>query len=361
MDSASTISLDIAGRRFPTWKSASIIFDMETLVTRATFNLYDPDALFSIGGDDFVTGQPCAVSIINNLRTAPDQVLDGYIIRRRRGLSGSRNVLTVEVADKLVDLLDCSAIHKSRTWIRKPFSFIIRDLLFPFSLTLDSTALQTDPVITKFTLQSGESAFDAIERLCRAQAVLPLSSLTGTLVLGNSASLAERSAEDLEVGVNIKELDEEVDWSEQFSEITVLGQSSGDGKRWTKEMLQAAATARDTGVTRYRPKVIISENKATRELLIKRVNWETQVRSGRATTYVATVRGWYQKNRAGVPMVLWQKNQRVNLRCAEWGLNEERLITKVELTIGDGGELAKLTLKHPDIFSAQPGLVVDLT
>ena len=360
-ENQSTIALQIGAQRFEGWESVSMVFDMESLVSTFSFGLYDPDRLLSVDADDFPAGQACKITITNQLRPSPEIVIDGFIVRRRRSLSKSSNSLTVEGADKLVDLADCSATHTSRTWIRKSFSGIVRDLATPFGVTVNSSALQGDPLIDKFTLQSGESAFDAIERLCRSQAVLPLSDFAGNLVLGYAATAAERAAVDLELGVNLLLLDEDVDWSERYSDYTVLGQSAGNGNRWTAEMLQSSATARDTGISRYRPKIIISENRATKEIMIKRVRWEAQVRSGRSTEYTATVRGWYQTNALGTPVALWQKNQRVTLKCQEWGVNQDMLITKVSLSLDDSGEITRLSLKHPDVFKAQPGATVDLS
>ena len=361
-ENQSTIALQIGAQKFEGWESVSMEFDMESLVTTFSLGLYDPDLLLSVDADDFQAGQACKISISNQMLPTPEVVIDGFIVRRQRSLSGSSNVLTVEGADRLVDLADCSATHTSRTWVKKSFAGIVRDLAAPFGITVNSLALQGDPLIDKFTLQAGESAFDAIERLCRSQAVLPLSNFAGDLVLGYAATAAERAVENLEIGINLLSLDEDIDWSERYSDYTVLGQSAGNGRKWTAEMLQNSATSRDTGISRYRPKIIISENRATREIMIKRVRWEAQVRSGRSSGYTATVRGWYQTNALGAPVSLWQKNQRVPLRCTEWGLlNKELLITRVSMSLDAGGEITRLTLKHPDVFKAQPGEVVDLS
>ena len=373
-ENQSTIALQIGAQRFEGWESVSMEFDMESLVSTFSLGLYDPDRLLSVDADDFPAGQACKISITN--KTIPisyisqggtgfqtsETVIDGFIVRRRRALSRSSNVLTVEGADKLVDLVDCSAEHTSRTWMKKPFSGIVRDLVAPFDITVNSLALQGDPLIDKFTLQSGETVFDAIERLCRSQAVLPLSDFKGNVVLSYAATKAEPAAAWLMLGVNLLSLEENVDWSERYSKYTVLGQSAGDGKKWTTEMLQSSATARDTGITRYRPKIIISENRATNEIMIKRVRWEAQVKSGRSTEYTATVRGWYKTNLSGQPDSLWQKNEKLILRCTPWGIySQELLITKVVFSLDDSGELTQLTLKHPDVFKAQPGAVVDLS
>ena len=366
MNLDSTISLQVGGTDFQGWKSVEAVFDMEALTPTVSIAAYDKDASLIPGlgmdasGSPFPPGESCSVSIQNPAVMGTTRVLDGFIVARRRTIDGGSSSLELTAADKTIDLLDCSAIHASRTWFKKPFSKIARDLASPFGIVVDSSRLQGDGLIEKFTLQAGESPFDAIERLCRSQGVLPGSNFDGALVLGYAATVGERAVEALEVGKNVLRAEEIIDASERYSEYTVIGQGAGAGKKWTRQMLQAAATARDTGVARHRPKLLIAENKITNDVAIQRVKWEAQVRSGRSTEYQVSVRGWYQKP-AGIPVRPWQKNERVSFTCSEWGVSREFLVTRVEMSLDAQGERTKLTLKHPDIFNPQPGLVVDLT
>jgi len=356
----SIINLELNGRVFSGWKSLGIAFDMEALSTAFNFNLYDKGSVVS---DEFKTGFASRVLIKPNVESPFEDLLaDGYITKIDRSISGESTSMSIEGSDKLIDLVDCSALHTSQTWTNKRFTLIVRDILAPFGLDVDITQLTADPKIEKFTLQSGESAFIAIERLCRSQAVLPLATVDGVLLLGYSANEFDRTLVNLEVGVNVKSLTESSSWQSRFSRYIGRSQTTGRGKRWTAKMLQCAAEAVDSGVTRYRPLLFIAENKADNALLGKRVNWEAQVRSGRALEHVVTVDGFYQKADDGEPLTLWQKNKRVNLKCEYWNLDIERLITKVDFSLNEGGgELTTMTLKHPDIFKPDPSATVDLT
>ena len=334
-------------------------FDMEELSTSFSFNLYDKNSVvsdaFKVGFDARVFSKPNEESPFNDL------LVDGFVTKIDRSISDTATSMSIEGSDKLIDLVDCSALHDSQTWTNKKFTAIVRDILTPFALSVDTNQLRDDPKIEKFTLQSGESAFNAIERLCRSQAVLPLATPDGVLVLGYSANEFERSIVNLEVGVNVKSLVETSSWQSRFSKYIGRSQTTGNGKRWTAKMLECAAEAIDAGVTRYRPLLFIAENKADTALLGKRVNWEAQVRSGRALEHVVVVDGFYQKGDDDEPLTLWKKNTRINLKCEYWGLDIERLITRVDFALGSAGELTTLTLKHPDIFKPDPSDKVDLT
>ena len=356
----SVIELALNDTVYSGWESFSLTDDMEALSTSFGFKLYDKGGEIA---DAFKAGFASKI-FVRPSATSPfqEEILDGFITSVDKTLSGTSTSMTVEGNDKLIDLVECSALHRSQTWVNKRFSLIVKNILAPFSLDLDASQLLSDPKIKKFTLQSGESAFGAVERLCRSEAVLPLSTYTAALLLGYAADEDDTTIVSLEVGKNIKTFSESSSWQNRFSRYIGRSQTSGGGKRWTAEMLRCAAEATDEGIDRYRPLLFISENKADTRVLGKRVNWEAQVRSGRGLTHTVSVDGFYQKAEDGEPLTLWQKNKRVQLKNQYWGIDIERLITKVVFSLtASGGEKTVLTLKHPDIFKPDPSAKVDLT
>ena len=354
----SSIRLSLTGTFFSGWERVSLDFDMEALNSAFSLDLFDKEGAVTSG---FKTGLDCDIYITNTDYGVDQKVIPGFITNTTRAIADTTNTMTVSGSDRLVDIVDCAALYEQKTWLNKRFSSIITDLLKPFSLKVDIRELRDDPIIKKFTLQSGETAFSSIERLCRSQAVLPLSTFDGDLLLTYAADMAKRALVDLELGVNIKRLTETADWTERFSEYIGVGQYPGGGKKWTKQMLQGKSVAEDVGVTRYRPMLFVAEGKAERASLDKRVRWEAQIRSGRATEYSVEVDGWFQKDPFGRPLKLWEKNERVNLKADYWDIDKDLLITKVAMSLNENGEMTTLTLKHPDIFKPDPTEKVDLT
>ena len=354
----STVSLEVNDTFLTGWKDFKAEFDMEVLPASFEFGLYDKEKSLT---KLLQTGLAARVSILDPFFGARHQLIDGFLQRVPRSLGSVENKKSLFGHDRFIDVVECSVVRRAQTWWRKRFASIVADILEPFELAVDKSQLKSNPRIDKFTIQSGETAFSAIERLCRNQAVLPLSTVENNLLLGYAADSDTVASENLEVGVNIEGIGEDTSWGERFSEYIGLGQQAGNGRRWTKEMLQGRAVAKDAGVTRYRPKLFIAESRADNKILRKRVNWEAQVRSGRSTVHTVLVSGWYQKSIDGRPLRPWVKNERVNLRVAEWDLNVQRLITKVAYSLGKKGELTTLTLKHPDIFKADPRETVNLT
>lgn len=350
----STLEILVNGELFSGWKSASFSTDMEALSSSFFVNARDDENVLA----DLQAGAVCKVYVINGNRK--DTLLDGYIVRRSQSLSATSHDVSISGNDKLIDLVDCSAVRENRSWVKKRFSRIIKDLADPYGITVDVSDVTEDVVIERMTLQPGESSFDPIDRLCRSQAVLPLGTLDGSLKLTYAASETDRAFVDLVVGENVKDVSSETDWSERFSDYTVLGQAAGRGKRWTKEMLQGKGYATDETVTRHRPLLFIAENRSNSTELAKRAAWEAQIRAGRADEQRVTLQGWYQKDANGNIQGLWEKNKRVTLVVPDWNLNVDRLITSVSFSLDESGEQTVLGLRHPDIFKADPTAKVDL-
>ncbi len=347
---SSTLELLVNGKLFSGWKSATFSSSMEALSSTFAISARDKDNSLA----ELEEGVPCVAYAVNG--SSKDKLLDGFIVQRRESITSTAHTVSISGSDKLIDLVDCAVVRENRSWIKVRFSRIIKDLADPFSVVVDTSDLSDDPIIDKMTLQSGESPFAAIDRLCKSQAVLPLGAYDGTLLLTYAADQDDRFETDLVLGENIKEFSRDSDWSEVFSEYTTLGQAAGRGKRWTEAMLQGKAVATDENVTRYRPQLFIAETRSSKTELTKRVAWEAQIRAGRATSQTVTLKGWYTNGS------LWEKNKRVRLRVPEKSINEDRLIVNVSFTLDNSrGEETTLTLRHPDVYKADPTLKVDLT
>jgi prophage tail gpP-like protein len=104
-------------------------------------------------------------------------------------------------------------------------------------------------------------------------------------------------------------------------------------------------TAKDPGVTRYRPKVIIAEAESDDSTAANRADWEMRRRAAKATKATITLTGWRQRDGS-----LWVPNLMVNTRSPYLAVDRDLIISEVEFTYGETGEQTKLTLTLPDAF-----------
>jgi prophage tail gpP-like protein len=143
-------------------------------------------------------------------------------------------------------------------------------------------------------------------------------------------------------------LDDGDDWDEEDFEDWDGEPGSGtdrDADRGAAVITQVVSQARDYGITRYRPKVIIAETQADDLGAEKRADWEMRRRIAEGLSAKVTVTGWRQENGR-----LWTVNEMVDVDVPWLGLEREMLIGEVEYSIGEGGEIATLSLTLPDAF-----------
>ena len=115
--------------------------------------------------------------------------------------------------------------------------------------------------------------------------------------------------------------------------------------RGVTAITQIVGTARDPGITRYRPKVIVAEAQADDDNADHRADWELRRRIARAVRANVTVNGWRQENGE-----LWATNLMVYVNVPWLGLDREMLIGEVGFSIDDSGEITTLDLTLPDAF-----------
>lgn len=352
------VQLEVDGKNFQGWKKVTIKHSMETLCGAFSIELYDKQDSQT---NDIDEGSACKISLVNDETKARDLILTGYIDEVNRRESSSSTSMTIKGRDRTSDLVDCSAEHTSNTWIQVRLQDLCKELADPFGILVDDSELEQLDPIKKFTLQMGETAYSAIERIIRSKAVLATTNSDSDLVLTYSADASTKSEENLEVGKNVLEIEETRTSQKRFSKYICRGQTSGRGKKWSKQNTRLIADAIDEEITRYRPHIFMAENKATSDGLKARVAWEAQIRAGRARVYTVTVKGWYQTDYFGAKVKPWEINERVNLKWTRRNIDKQFLITSVAHRLAEGtGRTTTLVLKNVDIFKANPTEKVQL-
>lgn len=361
------------------WTSMSVTRSMETGSGSFTITLADVDREgqeeFRSKVRDIREDSPCRVYIqaapdIESGQPSPDVSIDqplmtGYINSITRSRSGEQTSLTISGRDKTQDLIDCSAITKSNGWTEAKLERIATDLAQPFDVFVDDRTDAVEPFKT-FSVQSGETAFETIERACRLVGVLPIPNRFGDLVLTYATEPDTPGTDPLESltntvldlveGENILEINETKTSTERYSEYLVKGQDSGRGKKWDSTTLRVRGNSRDSGVNRHRPLVITAEGKTTAKKAQVRANWEAQVRRGRSAEYTVTVQGWFQAP-PGVSTdnKPWDTNLLVNLISNPLNVRKVLLITEVNFELdAETGRRTILSLKDPSTYKQNP-------
>lgn len=327
---AEEVELAIGGKLYSGWTDVVIERSLDTI--SGAFNLSVAWKGDAAGAElVIVAGDRC------QLRVGGEDVIDGWVDRVMPSASAEDHKIAIAGRDRTADLADCAAIAKPGSWRKTRLEEIAAALTKPYGIKV-SAKVSTGAPIAKFALQQGETVHAALERLARFRGLLLVAAPGGDLEITEPTKNAPIAA--LEWGKNIKAVFGTYDDSQRFSDYIVKGQSSGDDSKHGKTVAQIRGEAKDAGVRRYRPTLIIAEDQSDGASAKKRAAWEAGVRAGRAQSIEIDVLGW----RVAKGGALWRPNVRVRVKCAPAMVADQvMLVAAVRLSKGEQGTVATLT------------------
>lgn len=340
----SDVKLNIGGRAYGGWKGISINRTLEACAGSYELKLTErwPGRQAKA---QIAPGQKASLSIDGKT------VITGFTDDAEPEYDDKTHDLTIRGRDATGDLIDCSAIPAAGTmgiWINVPLLTIAKSLCDPFGIPV-SADVDTGEPLRIFKIELGETVFAALDRLARLRQVLMTSDGRGGLHFTRAASGAAHSA--IKLGQNVKRGRGRFSWRERFSDYTIIGQIPGADTIDLEFSTGMRGTAKDPGVTRYRPKLVLDDLlDASFGLYQMRAQWEASVRAARSRRIVETVNGWYDAQG-----LLWAPNDTVEVTDDFLASYGSFLVSGVRQILNDeDGEITELTLAPPGAFLPQP-------
>jgi len=341
------VQLLVGTDRLEGWEAVSVQRSIDTLCGNFSIDMLDAWDLDTV--IELYPGLPCNV-IVNN-----EKLISGYIDKQIPRIDSTRNSITITGRCKTGDLVDCSATNNPGTWKNIELRGLVKSLLNPNGNTFN-IVLKVDTnlgeKVKEFSINTGETVFDAISRVCSDRAVVPISTNKGELLLTNIGG--NKAYDDLTYGVNIESAEGEANFINRFSTYIVKGQQSGRGQGWTKQTTQKIGTSRDDYITRFRPKVISAESDISSIGAQNRANWEAQIRAGRSMLLTVFLPTWQQSNGE-----LWKENLLVYVNIPKLRVDGELLIREVEYKLNHNKCSTRLTLVDPSIYAPSPKKIIE--
>ena len=267
-------------------------------------------------------------------------LFEGYVDKLSLSLSATSRNITIQGRDKTQDLVDCSITNASE-FNDLDFTGIANSLCKPFGIKV-LPQVDVGAKFPKFSVRQGETIFEALERAAKERQLLLLSSTHGNLVV-QKKGLTRASTELIE-GVNVLSAGVSFDNTQRFSEYTIKGQSTGLLGS-PADATKNKGTAKDNGITRFRPTIIIAENAVDNDGAQKRAEWESTFRAAKASQVSVTVIGWKQKDGS-----IWAANQLVQIDIKSIGIKSQMLIQRVKFDQSTNGRKTELELIRKDAF-----------
>lgn len=338
------VEIKVDGAVYGGWKNVRITFGIEQIANSFELGVTDRWAAQD-NPRPIKVGSACQVLIEGKL------LITGFVDASSPEFDANSHSISISGRDNTGDLVDCSAMHKTGQWINANLEQICRDICTPFKIPVIIEAHIGDRFAT-FSIQEGETAFECIDRACRMRAVMPVSDGKGNLVITrakNGAPVAE-----LIQGQNILYARGDFSLNERFSTYYIKGQDRGSDDNADAATIhtQVSAAAGDNFVKRYRPLIVLAEDKGGYPTYLQRAEWERNVRRGRSARATVRVNGW--KNAAGE---LWQANTLVHLKSDYLGADANLLVVGGTFSLDDSqGEVTELSLVGREAFDLVAGV-----
>lgn len=336
---ASEIHLIVGGLRYAGWKSVRVTRSIESLAGSFALDVSDRwghDELWAIAEED-----RCRVEIDGAT------VIDGFIDTRSLSASKDARTLSYTGRDRAAALVDNSVVGKW-TYVDMTVPDFAKAIAAPFGIKVSvQDGLVLTRKVPKLVVSPGDTAHEAIKRAVGDQGVLLVSDGAGGLLLTRSSAVR---ADSLVEGDNVLTASVEYDGTGRYRRYVVATQTAGNDDA-AGEATRVQSEAIDEGVRRTDRVLLIRPDKGyTVAAARARADWEARIRAARAETVTITVLGWKQPSGA-----LWNPNALTRVRARRLiGVDGDMLISQVEHSIGDSGQVTQLRLVRPDAFTPEP-------
>ena len=271
----------------------------------------------------------------------------GYVDIFRPSFDANSHTINIQGRDKTCDLIDCSAVHNPDEWRNIDLLAFAKILAKPFDVPV-SADVDVGEKFTVLKLQQGETSFEAIARYAKQRKLLLMPDGAGGLRITRAGT--KRASVSLVQGENLMQVTGSIDFSDRFSSYVVKAQTgySIDSDGETEAHIEGSVT--DSGVTRYRPLLVLAEAGGTTASATDRATWEANNRIGRSASASITVQGWRQM--VGGP--LWEPNMLVDVRSSWLRMFGEMIIRQVTYERGENGTTTRLDIVSPQAFAPEP-------
>lgn len=267
-------------------------------------------------------------------------VFTGWVDTVDASVSSNARDVTIRGRSKTADLVDCSILGDN-SYTGLTLKEFATKIMSPFGLT-PVFLNDAGDVFQSIVIQQGETAFAALDRLARQRKFVLYPSTEGNLVFSKAG--AANAPTPLTQGVNVKSGRSTYDFTNRFSKYVAKAQGLSAGLASDLGISQVLGEATDAGITRYRPKVVISESTSDGGAIEDRAAFEAALKKAQSLKVEVEVQGWFQSSGE-----LWDINQFVRCDIGFLGVKRQMLTKKITYN-KNAGTTAQIELCFPDSF-----------
>lgn len=342
-DDADEFVLYVEGRGHKDWLSYRVETDWLTPAAAWRFRLGLPSTEFPAWMRPWSSAR---------IRVGNDTLLTGHVDTVRRTASRRDWLLELAGRDNAAVLLDCSV----PLFVRRELTLSEVCDLAARPLGVDGIEVQGGERFRKVTVEPGMTAWEAVCEAARSQGLRPRFRPDGTLLVAApdpdefvSAELClEQSPTAGESGTartNVLSLVVEEDAFSRYSQVTVLGQSTGTEDTAADNAVRAVV--RDESFAGHRPLLRVEGNLEDEADARKRARYLVDLGRLNGMTITATVQGHRNARKA-----LWEPGQRIHVHAPALGVDADMLLVACLFTGDRAGRRTRLTLNPWSCWTA---------
>lgn len=243
-----------------------------------------------------VTGQGLPAEVVEGaeaeVRVGGERAMIGHIDEINEPIGKHEHSVSLAGRDGAAILVDCSApiFVRRKASLAEITAALTRDLLKTTRIRIDADQTR---IREKINVEPGDTAWDALRNAAESNGLWPWFEPDGTLVIGgpdySTPPVATLILRRDGKGNNVENFTLHKNIQNRFSEVTVYGQTHGTEQEEGKHNLHA--TWKDTGVTWYRPKVVVDHEADSPAVCRDRARKLVSDSRLEAFTLTATVKG----------------------------------------------------------------------
>lgn len=330
------ISIVVGGMRYSAFRSVTVRASFDEAVRTFSFIVA---AELGASATNAIFSKGVSVEIYAN----SDLLLTGHVERRQPSLSATEAQITVSGVSSSADLVDGSAEHKTGSFKKKDPKEIGDEVSKKYKPKFKTD--QKLEKIDKHQLTQGESVYRCVEKLCRDQGMTLTGTADGNINITKAGK--KRQAGGLIEGQNILKGTSDHNEANQHSEYTLRGQRPfGHGI----DNLEIESIAREAGVKRHKPIIIVEDADTTKDKAKKRVKNRKDRAAGNALKATITTQGF--RDQAGA---IWEPGNLVWTESPFLDIAQDMLIESVDYQQDDGGSICTIGLTDPRSYGGEGG------
>lgn len=332
------ISVKLNGIRYSFWKSATIHTAIGEFSREVVLNVSDSTDAASAVGNLYMDSP---ISIICDDKT----VLTGYIDDVAINYNSGGHTITLRARSKTCDLVDCSYVGDTQFNGQSAYNTIAR-ICNPFGINVLWRC--PDWTIGEMNANVGDTCAGIITEICKRGGVFFTDDENGNLIITNLIEKLSTGTIYTKPSVeksNVLSANVKFSSRDRFSEYRIESQSIAmDGDDTAEYAYMAGGTVHDSGMTRYRPRVVIAQTNQDSAADTFSAELEYMSATAAAADFSYTINGWHDDNGN-----VWTAGTFVNV-IDEFAHVDSKLIVKsADLSISaDSGRVVQLKLAYPN-------------